>query len=360
MTEHSFLFLIHALEASSTYHYTPSSTVCSRTTRLHLANSQAFLSGLPWCTSLTILDVVVVDAEIDHNSGDSLSKTDNISHKINEAMDIDSLISGSCKKCKTTVGAVRIISMSEEEGSSAQLECRSKRREDTVGPNAAVAGSSNILPTKCVEDTHPVVSNVSLPVPTVKKVLFGSDRGSFPWREDLNVHEYLYNPANVAQGWRAFVPEAAREENDVITKQNWDLTECLAIVEIKIEGLAYEVATESWEFSTLANYVGGCSLYPASLSRTVGSFALTNYVGSCSFYPVILSMIAGSFALTNCVGDYDFNPVSLNMTVGSFALANCVGGYDFSLASLNMTPGSFALTNCVRGCSFYLASLNMT
>lgn len=35
-----------------------------------------------------------------------------------------------------------------------------------------------------------------------------------------------------------------REENEVINKQNVDLTKCLAVVEIKIEGLTCELATE--------------------------------------------------------------------------------------------------------------------
>lgn len=58
-------------------------------------------------------------------------------------MTIDYLISGARKKRKTTVRVVRIISISKEEGSSTQLEGRSKRREDPVGPNATVAGSPN-------------------------------------------------------------------------------------------------------------------------------------------------------------------------------------------------------------------------
>lgn len=79
---------------------------------------------------------VVVDTGINHNSGDNSSETDSISRELNEAMDIGSLISGASKKRKTIVEVVRISCASEEEGSSAQLERRSKRRADSVDPIA--------------------------------------------------------------------------------------------------------------------------------------------------------------------------------------------------------------------------------
>lgn len=74
-------------------------------------------------------------------------------------------------------------------------------------------------------------------------MLFGSDRGSFPWREDLNMHEYLYNPANVAQGWRAFVPEAARVSN-ARTPPSLSLLSSLKFLLFKANmvGLKYEEA----------------------------------------------------------------------------------------------------------------------
>lgn len=67
-----------------------------------------------------------------------MSETDSISCKINEAMDIDSLISSSHKKCKTTVGVVRINFASEEEESNVELERRNKGRAGSAGPIAAM------------------------------------------------------------------------------------------------------------------------------------------------------------------------------------------------------------------------------
>ncbi|PPR95940.1 hypothetical protein GOBAR_AA24728 [Gossypium barbadense] len=62
---------------------------------------------------------VVADAGINHSFGDSSSETNSISCKTNEAMDIDSFISGARMRRKTTMGVVRISSTSEEEESRA-------------------------------------------------------------------------------------------------------------------------------------------------------------------------------------------------------------------------------------------------
>ncbi|KAH1032333.1 hypothetical protein J1N35_044507 [Gossypium stocksii] len=86
---------------SSTCRCTPSSAVCLRITILPPINSRVFLGGLPWHTSSIVTSVI------------------SVSHEINKAMDIDSVIS---RVCKTSSGIVRITFTSEEEGNSAQLE----------------------------------------------------------------------------------------------------------------------------------------------------------------------------------------------------------------------------------------------
>ncbi|KAH1031987.1 hypothetical protein J1N35_044161 [Gossypium stocksii] len=75
---------------------------------------------------------VVADTRINHNSRDNSSETNSISCELNEAIAIDSLISGACKKYKTTAEAIRISCASEEEGSKAQLERHSKRKADPI------------------------------------------------------------------------------------------------------------------------------------------------------------------------------------------------------------------------------------
>lgn len=71
-------------------------------------------------------------------------------------MDIDSLISGSHKKCKTTAGVVHINSASEEDKSNAQLERRSKGRIGHAGPIAAVVEALN-SPSSLVASLLPVL-----------------------------------------------------------------------------------------------------------------------------------------------------------------------------------------------------------
>lgn len=65
---------------------------------------------------------LVANAGIDCSSGNSSSETNNISHEINKAMDIDALIRGAHKKRKTTTGVVNVTFTSEEGGNSSHLE----------------------------------------------------------------------------------------------------------------------------------------------------------------------------------------------------------------------------------------------
>ncbi|KAK5811635.1 hypothetical protein PVK06_026987 [Gossypium arboreum] len=240
----------------------------------------------------------LLESWINHSPKDSSSETNSISHKINKAMDIDSLISGSHKKCKTTAGVVHINSASEEDKSNTQLERRSIGRIGHAGPIAAVV-------------------------------------------------EALNSPKR------------------------------LAVAEIKIEGVACEVAIERQSNEAVQAELGALLLltvleatvfilraliyhfYPVNFNRTVGNFALANYIRGYDFYPTSLNITAKSFSLSNYVEGYDSSLTSLNITVGSFALANCVGGCDSSPASLNKTVGSFALANYVGGYGFYPRSLNM-
>ncbi|KAK5774657.1 hypothetical protein PVK06_042513 [Gossypium arboreum] len=64
----------------------------------------------------------VIDAKINRNSRGSLSETNSIFCEIKKTIDIDFLISGAHKKCKTIAKAIRISSTSKDERSSVQLE----------------------------------------------------------------------------------------------------------------------------------------------------------------------------------------------------------------------------------------------
>ncbi|KAH1129126.1 hypothetical protein J1N35_000504 [Gossypium stocksii] len=263
------------LKLGSTCHYTPSSAVCSRTTRLHLANSRAFLSGLSWRTS-TIFDIerpdilgyyggtsenflsllVIADVGTDHNFWDSLSEIDSIFCEINEAMDINTLIS--------------VVEAS---------------LPPVVGPSLVLLASS---PIALDEDTPPLAPRISLSVPVVEKA---SVEGSSLYPVSHSMTTKSFALANCVGG-RGFYPVSF----------------------YMIVGIFAPT-----------NYVRGCDFYPTSLNMTTGSFALTNCVGGYGYSSASLNMMAGSFALANCVGGCGFYSTSLNMTVESFALTNCVG-----------------------------------
>ncbi|PPD96619.1 hypothetical protein GOBAR_DD06357 [Gossypium barbadense] len=56
---------------------------------------------------------VITGVGIDQGSKDTSSGTNSLSRELDEAMDIDSLVDGACKKRKTTTRAVHIGSASE-------------------------------------------------------------------------------------------------------------------------------------------------------------------------------------------------------------------------------------------------------
>ncbi|PPS13758.1 hypothetical protein GOBAR_AA06820 [Gossypium barbadense] len=88
----------------------------------------------------------------------------------------------------------------------------------------------------------------------------------------------------------------------------------------------------------LANYFGGRGSSHTNLDFIAESFALTNYFGGRSSLPINLDFTSGSFALTNYFRGL---PTNLDFTARSFALANCFGGYNFSSTNLDFTVGSF-------------------
>lgn len=84
---------------------------------------------------------VIASKGIKQGSNDTSNGTDSISHELNEAMDIDSLVTGARKKHKTNVGAVRISFTNEEDRNNIQLECQNKRKSDHVGVITTVVGT---------------------------------------------------------------------------------------------------------------------------------------------------------------------------------------------------------------------------
>ncbi|KAH1122724.1 hypothetical protein J1N35_005884 [Gossypium stocksii] len=72
----------------------------------------------------------VADVSIHRCSEKNLSEIDRISHEINEAMDIDSLIRKTRKRRMMTIGATNVVCTSEEERNSGCLEqCRKIRMD---------------------------------------------------------------------------------------------------------------------------------------------------------------------------------------------------------------------------------------
>ncbi|PPS01668.1 hypothetical protein GOBAR_AA18993 [Gossypium barbadense] len=99
---------------------------------------------------------IIVDTSVNRSSRSGSSKNNSVSHEINEAMNIDSVINGVRKKRKISARAIRIASTSEDEGNSAQLEQCSKRRVDPISPipTAARTPSSSVT---CLS-TAPIIS----------------------------------------------------------------------------------------------------------------------------------------------------------------------------------------------------------
>ncbi|PPD99689.1 hypothetical protein GOBAR_DD03278 [Gossypium barbadense] len=81
---------------------------------------------------------VVDDTWGNRGCEDNSSETNNISHELNEAVDIDVVIGSGCNKHKTSTGVICINSFSNEEESGAQLEHHRTRRVNHGGPVVAV------------------------------------------------------------------------------------------------------------------------------------------------------------------------------------------------------------------------------
>ncbi|KAH1092192.1 hypothetical protein J1N35_019449 [Gossypium stocksii] len=108
-------------------------------------------------------------------------------------------IKWSSPRHKTTMGVVRISSMSEEEESMTQLERHSKGSVDLVGPIARMVkaspppmvGPSPIFVASSLialdKDTPPPIHHFSPYVPIVEEAPFQGDEGLFPWCKELSV-----------------------------------------------------------------------------------------------------------------------------------------------------------------------------
>ncbi|MBA0614407.1 hypothetical protein Godav_014707 [Gossypium davidsonii] len=125
---------------------------------------------------------IIAGGRIYQGSKDTSSGTDSLSRELNEAMDIDSLVSGARKKRKTTAGAVRINSASKDERNSAQQERRSKKGANPVGFVVGASSPSNFLPANLpyftptasssvtvADDTYPLFSRISPSVLVVRE-----------------------------------------------------------------------------------------------------------------------------------------------------------------------------------------------
>ncbi|KAH1098189.1 hypothetical protein J1N35_015110 [Gossypium stocksii] len=132
-----------------------------------------------------------VQSGIDQGSKDTLNGTDSISRELKKVMDIDSLINGVCKKCKTITGVVRIGFVSEEEENCAQLEHRSKMRVDSVGVVIVIARASSLSrfllvslpsappassPIIIDKDNSLPVAHVSPSMPIIRETPIGGNR----------------------------------------------------------------------------------------------------------------------------------------------------------------------------------------
>ncbi|PPS02679.1 hypothetical protein GOBAR_AA17988 [Gossypium barbadense] len=294
---------------------------------------------------------VVANARIHPSSKDSSSESDNIFYEINEAMDIAYFISGARKKRKTTAEAVHINSTSEKEGNNEQLEQHEKRRADPIGSVTVVVEASN-------SPSSPVTSLPHVPLAS-SSIAIDEDTPHLPLTSlllcllseklQLEVMKVHLRGVKIQTRRKAYQNELAEtetklarvhelhfkvmEENETINRKNEDLIMCLAIVKIRMEGLACELAAERQNNKVTLD----SAVFPCELQYDSWSFALTNSIRSSGSSSVSFSMTGGSFALANCVGGCGSSAVNLNITAVSFVLANYVGGYGFSPMSLNMT-----------------------
>ncbi|PPR98112.1 hypothetical protein GOBAR_AA22551 [Gossypium barbadense] len=238
---------------------------------------------------------VVAGGGLDQSSKDTSSRTDSIFRKLNE--DIDLLVTGVRKKCKTILRAVRISSVSDEERGSVELEHWSQRMSDTVDVIATVART--LIPRNFLRTSSPSIPPVTASPFDVRKV-------------DLDI----------------LAEEDPTNANMTPSTNN--------------EAAPVDNANQAGSFAS-ANCVGYCGSSLVSFSMTAKSFTLANCVGGCGSSPVSLSMTIRSFTLTNCDRGCGSLPANLSLTTGSFVFANCVGGCGFFPLSLSMTIGALLL-----------------
>ncbi|KAK5812608.1 hypothetical protein PVK06_028044 [Gossypium arboreum] len=207
---------------------------------------------------------VIVGARIDQGSKYTSSGTDSLSLELDEVMDIDSLVGNTCKKHKTTSGAMRISYASKEERNIAQLERRSKKRTDPVGVIKEALSPKRFLPVNLPSFTPPISSliidadvtpsptaRISPLMPVGRGTLIRGNEGSFPWHGDLSAHEYSYNLDVTALRWQTSILKAIRPSNTQLPSA---LSLCsflyFLLSEANVVGLRYEEAHQK----ELANF----------------------------------------------------------------------------------------------------------
>ncbi|PPD74161.1 hypothetical protein GOBAR_DD28914 [Gossypium barbadense] len=299
------------------------------------------------------------------NQGSEGSSSDidsgNISYELNEAMDIDALISGGRKRHKTLTEATRVNLSSEVEGSGPQLEHHQRRRNDSRVPATVFTPIRSSPPMNL-----PTVGQTSLPITIT------GDTPPSPAREDflvaLTVEKVSVEVEHFPLSLRCLMSDTGTlgprfKENLLLHTQvaygPFDVRQVDfdALADVVASNLGFDGFNPSWSFA-LASCARGRGFLPGVLNVTVGSFALANCVRGHGTSPANLSFTDGSFALTNYVAGRGSSPIDLNFTIESFTLANCAGGYTSSPVNLNFTIGNFALATYAGGCASSPATLN--
>ncbi|PPS04783.1 hypothetical protein GOBAR_AA15890 [Gossypium barbadense] len=345
---------------------------------------------------------VIVGARIDQGSKYTSSGTDSLSLELDEVMDIDSLVGDTCKKHKTTSGAMRI----------SYAKALSPKRFLPVNlPSFTPPISSLIID---ADVTPSPTARISPLMHVVRGTPIRGNEGSFPWHGDLSAHEYPYNLDVAALRWQASILKAIRpsntqlpsasslcsflhfllseanvvglryeeahqkelanfktestkvskqhrkmmKENKVILKQNEYLTECLAIVETKANRLEREVVVGKKSKEALQAELD--RLTKEHVAETDRIIFVAGPFDVCKMdFDALEEVDISSLGFdVLCPSGYDSSSANLNIIARRFALANYFGGYGSLPANLNVTIGSFALTNCFEGCSSSLANLN--
>ncbi|PPS05905.1 hypothetical protein GOBAR_AA14738 [Gossypium barbadense] len=426
---------------ASTFLYTFSFVFSSMITASLLANFSVSPGGLPWCISSTTTS----EGTWPHDSYDpfgmtltgrlrepanyyyhyyggnqgsegSSSDTDsgNISYELNEAMDIDALISGGRKRHKTLTEATPVNLSSEDEGGGPQLEHRQRRRNDSRVPATVFTPIRSSPPMNL-----PTVGQTSLPITIT------GDNSLSPAREDflvalivekvsvevehfpLSLHCLMSDTGTLGPRYTETHDKELADTHGELHRVRELYNKHLAIMKTNVEECEVELAVKKErciiaevkmkKFNTrhsskVEGIIMECQEFKENLLlhtqvaygpfdvRQVDFDALADVVASnlgfdgfnhsCSLELLIRIKVEGddvteelysrSFALASCARGRGFLPGVLNFTVGSFALANCVRGHGTSPANLSFTDGSFALTNYVAGRGSSPIDLNFT